>query len=64
MGVYHVDVITCKHQITKCEIMIVMKILLVALVALITMIMVGGGLCLTLVNDALTNVCGILLIVL
>ena len=42
----------------------VMKILFVVLVALATIAMVGGGLCLTLVNDALTNVCGILLIVL
>ena len=41
-----------------------MKILFVALVALVTVVMVGGGLCLTLVNDDLTNVCGILLIVL
>lgn len=41
-----------------------MKILFVVLVALITIAMVGGGLYLTLVNDALTNVCGILLIVL
>ena len=42
----------------------VMKILFVVLVALATIVMVGGGLCLTLVNDALTNACGILLIVL
>ena len=41
-----------------------MKILIVVLVALITMIMVGGGLYLTLVDDDLTNICGILLIVL
>lgn len=40
------------------------KILFVALVALATVVMVGGGLHLTLANDDLTNVCGILLIVL
>lgn len=40
------------------------KILFVVFVALVTIVMVGGGLCLTLVNDALTNICGILLIVL
>lgn len=42
----------------------VAKILFVALVALVTIVMVGGGLCLTLVDDDLTNACGILLIVL
>ena len=42
----------------------VMKILFVVLVALVTIVMVGGGLRLTLANDDLTNVCGILLIVL
>ena len=43
--------------------MIVMKILFVVLVALATVVMVSGGLYLTLLNDDLTNVCGILLIV-
>lgn len=41
-----------------------MKILFVVLVALVTIVMVGGGLCLILANDDLTNVYGILLIVL
>ena len=41
-----------------------MKILFVVLVALVTIAMVGGGLHLTLVDDDLTNACGILLIVL
>ena len=41
-----------------------MKILLFVLMILVTVVMVGGGLCLTLVNDSLTNVYGILLIVL
>ena len=41
-----------------------MKILFVVLVALATIVMVGGGLHLILANDDLTNVCGILLIVL
>ena len=44
--------------------MMITKILLFVLMILVTVVMVGGGLCLTLVNDALTNVCGILLIVL
>ena len=41
-----------------------MKILLFVLIALASIVIVGGGLCLTLVNDDLTNACGILLIVL
>lgn len=44
--------------------MMAMKILFVVLVALVTVVMVGGGLHLILANDDLTNVCGILLIVL
>ena len=42
----------------------VMKILLFVLMALVSIVIVGGGLCLTLINDAMVNVCGILLIVL
>ena len=41
-----------------------MKILLFVLMALVSIVIVGGGLCLTLVDDDLTNACGILLIVL
>ena len=64
MGIYYVDVITCEYQITKCKTIMGMKILLFVLMALVSIVIVGGGLCLTLVDDAMTNVCGILLIVL
>ena len=61
---YYVDVIASEYQITKCKTIMGMKILFVVFVALATVVMVGGGLYLTLVHDDLTNACGILLIML